>query len=158
MSCRRLRISRPRLHRCTDLRSLLVLALLVSCTLGENAEAQRKQACDVSQFQGSQSSIGASYPISCTTCVFPSWQAVSLVTTAILQLDLTGKWLYMLGDSTTKQLHTELLDYLDEPQVRLDVSLLVTNTAQLSALIASSVCHDCHPECPGNCEALLERK
>ena len=102
-----------------DVRSLALLLLFVFCILAERAGAQQKQACDISQFQGNLSSIGPSYPTSCKTCVFPSWQAVSLDTTAILQLDLTGKWLYMLGDSTTKQLHEQLLGYLDEPQVRL---------------------------------------
>ena len=82
---------------------------------------------------------------------------MSLDTTAILRLDLTGKWLYMLGDSTTMQLHEELLVYLDEPQVRLDTSLLVIVAAQLAALIASSVCHDYHAKCRKNCGTLLNR-
>ena len=117
MNCTKRHLSRLQPHRRTSWRSLVLLALVSACTLGELAEAQQKQACDVSQFQGNYSSIGSSYPTSCATCVFPSWQAVSLDTTAILQLDLTGKWLYMLGDSTTMQLHEALLGYLDEPQV-----------------------------------------
>ena len=79
------------------------------------------------------SSIGASYPAStCPTCVFPSWQAVTIDTTKILQLDLTRKWVYMLGDSTTSQLHEELLSYLDEPQVRLIMLLTYSGLSSSS--------------------------
>ena len=147
MICKKPHLSRSQSHRRTILPSLVLLALLSSCTLGELVEAQQKQACDISQFQGNRSSIGSSYPASCTTCVFPSWQAVSLDTTAILQLDLTGKWLYMLGDSTTMQLHEALLGYLDEPQVWLNTRLLVRMVAQQSFRTASSVGHAFYTEC-----------
>lgn len=117
--------SRP--HGCPSricLRRKPGLTLLLVLTLGstwQRADAQQKQACNLSQFQGNVSSIGPAYPASsCKTCVFPSWSDVSLDTTSILQLDLTGKWLYMLGDSTTQQLHEELLSYLDEPLVSLN--------------------------------------
>lgn len=120
LHCHRLHRRRLLRHRLAKLEYSLLLILVISCFFAELAEAQQRQACNLSQFQGNGSSIGTSYPTSsCTTCVFPSWQAVSLDTTKILQLDLTGKWLYMLGDSTTSQLHEELLGYLDEPQVRL---------------------------------------
>ena len=116
--------SRPHgCHSRTCLRRKIGLTLLLVLTLGstwQRADAQQKQACNLSQFQGNVSSIGSKYPTnSCKTCVFPSWSDVSLDTTSILQLDLTGKWLYMLGDSTTQQLHEELLSYLDEPLVSL---------------------------------------
>ena len=106
-------------HRLADIGSLSILTLSIFCSLEVLVGGQQTQACDASQFQGAVSSIGASYPAaSCSTCVFPSWQAVTIDTTKILQLDLTRKWVYMLGDSTTSQLHEELLSYLDEPQVR----------------------------------------
>ena len=155
MNCKKPHLSRLQSHRRTYLRSLVLLALLSSCTLGELAEAQQKQACDVSQFQGNHSSIGSSYPTSCATCVFPSWQAVFLDTAAILQLDLTGKWLYMLGDSTTMQLHEALLGYLDEPQVVPASRVLVTIAAQRSLRTASSACHACYTECHEHVEASL---
>ena len=114
-------------HRSANIGSISIVALSILCPFGVLVEGQQTQACDVSQFQGTISSIGASYPASsCLTCVFPSWQAVTIDTTKILQLDLTGKWVYMLGDSTTSQLHEQLLSYLDEPQVRLSVLLTLT--------------------------------
>lgn len=111
-------------HRSGNIRSLSIIALSIFCSFGVLVGGQQTQACDAAQFQGAVSSIGVSYPASsCPTCVFPSWQAVTIDTTKILQLDLTRKWVYMLGDSTTSQLHEELLSYLDEPQVRLDMLL-----------------------------------
>lgn len=111
--------SRSWLHWRTSSGTLALVLLCLWSPFGGPVRAQQTQACDASQFQGNISSIGPSYPASsCSTCVFPSWQAVSIDTTKLLQLDLTGKWLYMLGDSTTAQLHGELLAYLDEPQVR----------------------------------------
>jgi hypothetical protein len=125
-----------RLHRRPSRGSLqrkASLTVLLALTLGstwQRADAQQKQACNLSQFQGNASSIGPEYPASsCKTCVFPSWSDVSLDTTSILQLDLTGKWLYMLGDSTTHQLHEELLSYLDEPLVSLFVALVTCRRA-----------------------------
>ena len=115
-------------HRFANIGSLPIVALSILCPSEVLVGGQQTQACDVTQFQGTTSSIGSSYPASsCPTCVFPSWQAVTIDTTKILQLDLTRKWVYMLGDSTTSQLHEQLLSYLDEPQVRLSVLLALTS-------------------------------
>ncbi len=81
--------------------------------------AQDTQTCDIAAFQGSVSAPDGPYPaLACQTCVFPTYARVNgLDTTKILQLDLSNKWIYFLGDSTTKQLHEQFLAYLDEPQV-----------------------------------------
>lgn len=81
--------------------------------------AQETQTCDITAFQGSVSAPDGPYPASaCQTCVFPTYARVNgLDTTKILQVDLSNKWIYFLGDSTTKQLHEQFLAYLDEPQV-----------------------------------------
>lgn len=80
--------------------------------------AQYTQTCDITAFQGNVSAPGGPYPaLACQTCVFPTYARVNgLDTTIILQADLSNKWIYFLGDSTTKQLHEQFLAYLDEPQ------------------------------------------
>lgn len=88
--------------------------------------AQGVQSCDISAFQGNVSASDGPYPaLACQTCVFPVYQRVNgLDTTKILLLELSNKWIYFLGDSTTRQLHEQFLAYLDEPQVRNSLSIV----------------------------------
>lgn len=104
--------------RVWQLKVILALVLLVN----QISFQQDSQTCDISAFQGNVSALNAPNPgLACQTCVFPVYQRVNgLDTTKILHLELSNKWIYFLGDSTTRQLHEQFLAYLDEPQVPLN--------------------------------------
>ncbi len=101
-----------------DVWQVLLSALLV-LVVPTISLAQGSQSCEISAFQGNVSASDGPYPaLACQTCVFPVYQRVNgLDTTKILHLELSNKWMYFLGDSTTRQLHEQFLAYLDEPQV-----------------------------------------
>ena len=51
--------------------------------------------------------------------MFPSYQAVNAMDgSGLAPLDLSNKWVYLLGDSTMAQLHEQMTDYMDTASVR----------------------------------------
>jgi hypothetical protein len=116
--------------------------------------AQGVQSCDISAFQGNVSASDGPYPaLACQTCVFPVYQCVNgLDTTKILLLELSNKWIYFLGDSTTRQLHEQFLAYLDEPQVRNSLSIINEAPKETASIPICGCAHTCRRLC------ILERR